>query len=146
MGVVVHHGEWVRSAMGKTVRFGPPLFKPTGPWRSLQISDMRESKPYLEGDAYWKPTIDEIGIRTLAFVPLLREKRLLGTLALSRNEVQPFTQQQIELVKTFADQAVIAIENVRLFNETKESLKQQTAITEILQEIGRPPSKEKPWF
>jgi GAF domain-containing protein len=145
-GVLLLQKQWVASAMGKTFHYGPPMFKPDGPWRVLQVPDMRESAPYRDGDAYWKPTIDETGIRTLLFVPLIQEKRLLGTLALSRNQVKRFTDKEIELVKTFADQAVIAIENVRLFNETKEALERQTATADILRVISGTPTDTGPVF
>ena len=77
------------------------------------------------------------GIRTLLSVPLLNKDELIGAFFLSRQDVRPFTDKQIELVKNFAAQAVIAIENARLLNELTQSLKQQTATADVLKVISR---------
>ena len=77
-------------------------------------------------------------------VPLRQHEELIGELTARRIEVRPFTPAQIKLLETFADQAVIAIENVRLFQELKESLEQQTATSEILGVIASSPTDIQP--
>ena len=84
------------------------------------------------------------GWRTLLVVPLRQHGEIIGNLNARRTEVRPFTPSQIKLLETFADQAVIAIENVRLFDELKESLEQQTATSEILGVIASSPTDIKP--
>ncbi len=86
------------------------------------------------------------GIRSMLLCPLMRERQAIGLIAVSRKEPGAFTPHQLELIGTFADQAVIAIENVRLFNETKEALEQQQASANVLQVISSSVADSAPVF
>jgi two-component system, NtrC family, sensor kinase len=102
---------------------------------------------------YNSPTLSVGANRTMLGVPLIRDGATIGVLAVSRSTVRPFTDKQIELLESFADQAVIAIENVRLFDEVQartrelsEALEQQTATSKVLQVISSSPGELQPVF
>jgi GAF domain-containing protein len=122
--------------------------------RTVQVADVQADPEY----AYARFDVDPI--RTILAVPMLKGDELLGVIVIWRNEVKPFSEKQITLLQTFADQAVIAIENVRLFTELQEknralttahaqvseALDQQTATAEILRVISRSPTDVQPVF
>ena len=114
--------------------------------RPVHIPDLLADAATGERDPVRMRTIEALGARTFLAVPLLKDDKVMGALVIYRREVQPFDDQQVALIQTFAAQAVIAIENVRLFNETKEALEQQTATAEILKVIASSPTDVQPVF
>jgi signal transduction histidine kinase/CheY-like chemotaxis protein/putative methionine-R-sulfoxide reductase with GAF domain len=108
---------------------------------AVQVEDTTDGRQYGRGD------VQRVGgYRTLLAVPILREGVAIGVLTLGRAEVQAFSEKEIELVTSFADQAAIAMENVRLFNETKEALEQQKASAEVLSVISSSVADSSPVF
>src|SRR5262249_18831105 len=126
-----------------------PITRGTPPGRAvvdrqaIHVHDITAAEletEYSQSKARWQIS----GSRTMLAAPLLREGVSLGAIMIRRAEVRPFSDKQIKLLETFADQAVIALENVRLFNELKESLEQQTATSEILSVIASSPTEIQP--
>src|SRR4029079_3220896 len=93
-----------------------------------------------------RPQARLAGYRSAMAVPMLRDARSIGAIVICRPQPGPFSQHVIDLLTTFADQAVIAIENVRLFNETQEALERQTATSEVLRVISESPTDVQPTF
>src|SRR5262249_34448296 len=103
----------------------------------IHIADITAEPAYGEGEPSRVALVEIGGARTYFIVPMLKDDELIGAIAIYRREVRPFTDQQVQLVAGFASQAMIAIEDVRLLNELRESLQQQTATADVLKVISR---------
>src|SRR5262249_11290518 len=145
MRVAATFGELGRPRAGEAI----PLDRTTVMGRSIvdketvHVADLQNA-----GDEFaaGRQLALKYGHRTILGVPLLREDRALGSILVRRTEIRPFEDKHIALLKTFADQAAIAIENVRLFNETREALERQTATSEVLSVISRSKFDIQPWL
>src|SRR6516225_5736847 len=112
----------------------------------VHITDMFADSSYTQGEPLRVAAIELGGVRSFLAVPLLRKGELIGNFSIYRGEPGGFDENQIALAKTFADQAVIAIENARLLNDTREGLERQTATSDILRVIASSPSDVQPVF
>ena len=127
------------------VRAGP-LLRMAETKRLLHIADYTEYVASHPADSDAAAFAKLTGVRTILEVPMLKEDVVVGAIVIYRKEVRRFDDREIALIKDFAAQAVIAIENARLLNELRQSLEQQTATSEVLQVISTSPSDLEPVF
>jgi GAF domain-containing protein len=139
---------YVEQINGILVRPGPDgaLTNVMRTRKPVHVADLRESRAYLDRDVLPVAAVEVAGVRTIVSVPMFKGDEVIGAITIYRKEVRPFTDKQIELVSSFAAQAVIAIENTRLLSELRESLQQQTATADVLKVISSSPGELEPVF
>jgi two-component system, NtrC family, sensor kinase len=134
--------QWLRQGY-KITDLARPIFQAV---HHQHIADLRKLSERFPDEPNLRAFVEIGGLRTFLALPLVKDAIVFGRILAARAEVQPFTEKQIALLQTFADQAVIAIQNARLFNETQEALERQTATADILKVIASSPTDVQPVF
>jgi GAF domain-containing protein/nitrogen-specific signal transduction histidine kinase len=139
--------DYIENVKRFAVRPGPltAMARVAATKRTVHFPDLMATEAFAAGDPLMLAAVKD-GNRAVLAVPMLKDERLLGAIAIHRKEAQPFTDKQIQLVENFAAQAVIAIENARLLAELRESLERQTATAEVLGVISSSPGELEPVF
>jgi signal transduction histidine kinase len=139
--------QQVAPAFAEHLRCNPPRPDPRNALvrllqtkQPIHITDVTAEPAYAEREPSRVALVELAGARTYFIVPMLKEDELIGAIAIYRREVRPFTEKQVQLVASFASQAVIAIANTRLLKELRDSLQQQTATADVLKVISRSPT------
>ncbi len=147
--MAAHLGDWkvpVATETTWSVDAPLPVAQSFREARTIHVTDMKESAPYLDGDPTYRRMVDAEGLRTRLCVPLLIGGKAIGTIVLSRLKLQPFDDDEIALIEGFAAQAVIAIENVRQFLEVRNRLEREKASADILNVISHNRDDDLPVF